>query len=252
MVSGYLHVLLDVRRCSASFAKLTCFHHISDVWSVWLMKRREVKKKRLLIVNQIQVGEPAFLTRITAEIPKGDLTKIHQRAQSPQEVCTPFHCAHQMNLPLFFTCKCLNKNYHTNHVKQTNNLSKTPFAFSHSVFWRQLFKTPAKNWKKAKLFDIWWNLVKSPSHLGWFRAIIFSHNCQHLYLFCHPYILLIWWKIFAFLPTSWSGVRPEQVTRLPFFLVRSGRSLWQVDPQTNLKVVDKPVIQIHICAWTNE
>lgn len=140
MVSGYLHVLLDVRRCSASFAKLTCFHHISDVWSVWLMKRREVKKKRLLIVNKIQVGELAFLTMITTEILKGDLTKIHQRAQPPQEVCTPFHCSHQMNLPLFFTCKYLNKNYHPNYVKQTNNLSKTPLAFSHSVFWKHPLK----------------------------------------------------------------------------------------------------------------
>ena len=82
------------------------------------MKRREVKKKRLLIVNKIQVGELAFLTMITTEMLKGDLTKIHQRAQPPQEVCTPFHCSHQMNLPLFFTCKYLNKNQHPNYVNR--------------------------------------------------------------------------------------------------------------------------------------
>ena len=154
MVSGYLHVLLDVRRCSASFAKLTCFHHISDVWSVWLMKRREVKKKRLLIVNQIQVGELAFLTRITTEILKGDLTKIHQRAQSPQEVCTPFHCALQMNLPLFFTCKYLNKNYHPNPVKQTNISPKPHLPFPIVSSENSCSKHPLKIEKGQACWDL--------------------------------------------------------------------------------------------------
>ena len=96
-------------------------------------------------------------------------------------------------------------------------------------------------------WDYWRILVKSPSHLGWFRAIIFSHTCQHLYLYCHPYILLIWWKIIAFLPTSWSGGRPEQVTGLPFFLAHSGRSLWQVVLQTNLKLDQTCYTNFYLC-----